>query len=237
MPPAPPHPRQAPSLGNAAATRPAPRVHRLLVLAALFPALSCGGREGARTAADQARLTVVLDSTAHVGDMEAFALPEIAAHDDPLPAPDSGPDSAAILDSAFQRERQSIAADMEELAKLDRAGAEYARRLDGLRPRIAAAESVKVRRDRFLAARTGSPSGAAPMTMPMSGSAPMHHEAAPPKRSDAVIASFDARHTATLELRAGRWWVGTTPRGGIPAHTREVEIRAGAHDTLRLRAP
>ncbi len=68
-------------------------------------------------------------------------------------------DSAARLDGAFQRLRDSLAAERLALAALDRRTAEYARRWDDFLLREREAKAIRARRDsvRALVASLGAP--------------------------------------------------------------------------------
>lgn len=145
-------------------------------------------------------------------------------------------DSADSLDAVFQRARDSLNREAKALARGDRHAAEYARRYDSYMRRVADAVRTREARDR---ARRRAASLRSRLGDELQAEATHFHAVldsmARGENREVHRAPMRDRR-ATLQLTRGTWWIAVQHKEGLLGAVHRYEARAGARDTVRLRA-
>ncbi len=135
-------------------------------------------------------------------------------------------DSAARLDSTFQRERTALNTDALAMRREDRRSSAYRSRYQAFERRFDAATALRERRDslhRRIAALEGARPGLAAYRRALGTTRARR----PPSPARRVAVTGD---TVRIALPSGSWWL----RLGDGA-SRRIAIESGATDTVRLR--
>lgn len=145
-------------------------------------------------------------------------------------------DSADSLDAVFQGARDSLNREAKALARGDRRAAEYARRYDSYMRRVAEAVLTREARDR---ARRRAATLRSRLGEDLQAEATRFHQAldSTVRGENREVHRAQLRdRRATLRLTRGAWWIAVEHEQGLLGAVRRYEARAGARDTVRLRA-
>jgi hypothetical protein len=202
----------------------------------------------------QGQLVIDVDTTSAEGPLEVLALPVAPQSlvrpmqppsEHPAPLADSLArhaaltDSAASLDSRFQREREALNREVATLDSADRRTTTYAESYENHRRRVLAAERLRDARD----AMRERLQELAQLLDPHLPSPERQAADRAAQRERMLGATDDVRRAITapvlqgraeLSLAPGAWWIGVSSGHLPPASFDSVLVRPGARDSLRI---
>ena len=195
-------------------------------------------------------VVVVVDSTmrgdsvevvaVRTDSTEATTVPPAAKASEP-PGPEADrlavlDDSVSALDARFRRMRDSLNHEVSALDSLDRRTRPYSVRYAEIRRRTIVAEQLRAARDSLGARAEALRSGLGAAGVASSSTPGSELKVSAPADAAAIQRRPIAGSTVTLRLPAGRWAIGTAPRGTMPLQRSTVAIMVarGSADTLRL---